>query len=169
MLRLSAKLGTLFLMSTLFFSCYSTETGRPAEDSSIDEKQTESVQTSCETVISGGKEEELPNPDGKDAVITLTPADAKALMESGIDYILLDVRTVEEFSEEHLEGALLLPNEQIRNEQPVLLPDLQATVLVYCRSGRRSREAAEKLVSMGYTHIYDIGGIIDWPYGTVSE
>ncbi|MDO5112426.1 MAG: rhodanese-like domain-containing protein, partial [Clostridia bacterium] len=99
----------------------------------------------------------------------LTPEQAKASMDAGEEYMLVDVRTQEEFDQKHIPGALVLPNEEIGDDAPVLLPDKDATILLYCRSGRRSREAAEKLVAIGYTNVYDFGGIIDWPYETIES
>lgn len=93
---------------------------------------------------------------------------AKERLDSGDELILLDVRTQEEFDAGHIEGAILLPNETITDtEQPDVLPDLNAEILIYCRSGNRSAQAANKLVAQGYTNVYDFGGIIDWPYETV--
>ncbi|MGI6192905.1 MAG: rhodanese-like domain-containing protein [Christensenellales bacterium] len=98
----------------------------------------------------------------------ITPAQAKERMESNADAIILDVRTRSEYEAGHIEGAVLLPNENIGKTQPEVLPDLDAEILVYCRSGNRSAQAAKKLVSLGYTNVYDFGGIMDWPYGTVK-
>ena len=83
------------------------------------------------------------------------------------DVQLVDVRTPEEYDEGFIENAILIPNETI-NEAPTELPDKDAVILVYCRSGNRSRQAANKLVDLGYTNIYDFGGIIDWPYEIVD-
>lgn len=99
----------------------------------------------------------------------LTPAEAKERLDSGDTLILLDVRTQSEFDEGHIPGAVCLPNEDIGSEMPDSLPDKDAEILLYCRSGRRSKEAAEKLVDMGYTAVYDFGGIIDWPYDTTTD
>lgn len=99
---------------------------------------------------------------------TLTPEEAKARMESEDPIIVLDVRTTAEYEEKHIEDALLLPNETIASEPPAELPDKDAEILIYCRSGNRSRQAAEKLIAMGYTNVYDFGGINSWPYETVS-
>lgn len=99
---------------------------------------------------------------------TLTPEEAKARMDSGEPVIVLDVRTQAEFEEKHIEGALLVPNETIVSEPPAELPDKDAEILIYCRSGNRSRQAAEKLIAMGYTNVYDFGGINNWPYDTVA-
>jgi len=99
----------------------------------------------------------------------ISAADAKARIDSGDELIILDVRTQEEFDAGHIEGAILVPNETIIDEQPELLPDLDAEILVYCRSGNRSGQAANKLIAMGYTNVVDFGGIIDWPYEVVTD
>lgn len=96
----------------------------------------------------------------------ITPAEAKALMEG--DAIILDVRTEEEFAEGHIEGAILIPDYEITEKAPQVLPDKNALILVYCRSGRRSKLAAEALVALGYTNVQEFGGIIDWPYEVVK-
>ena len=99
----------------------------------------------------------------------ITAEEAKERLDSGDELILLDVRTQEEYDAGHIEGAILLPNETITDtEQPDILPDLGAEILIYCRSGNRSAQAANKLVALGYTNVYDFGGIIDWPYETVT-
>jgi rhodanese-related sulfurtransferase len=99
----------------------------------------------------------------------ISAADAKARIDSGDALIILDVRTQEEFDAGHIAGAILVPNETIIDEQPELLPDLDAEILVYCRSGNRSGQAANKLLAMGYTNVVDFGGIIDWPYEVVTD
>ena len=82
-------------------------------------------------------------------------------------YIILDVRTQEEFDESHIEGAILIPDYEITNKAESVLKDKDQLILVYCRSGRRSKLAAEALVELGYTNVKEFGGIIDWPYETV--
>ncbi len=99
---------------------------------------------------------------------TLTAEEAKARMDSGDPVTVVDVRTATEYAEGHIEGALLLPNEEIGTTPPSLLPDKDAEILLYCRSGNRTQQAAKKLTAMGYTNVYDFGGIIDWPYETVT-
>lgn len=99
----------------------------------------------------------------------ISAADAKARMDSGDEIIILDVRTKEEYDAGHIKGAILVPNETIIDEQPELLPDLDAEILVYCRSGNRSAQAANKLLAIGYTNVVDFGGIIDWPYDVVKD
>jgi rhodanese-related sulfurtransferase len=93
-------------------------------------------------------------------------ATAKANLEARDDIILLDVRTEYEYDEIRIPGSMLLPDFDIRRLAPTLLPDKDAEIYVYCRSGARSREAVMALLSMGYTNVYDMGGIIDWPYET---
>lgn len=99
---------------------------------------------------------------------TISVEEAKAMMDSGDALTIVDVRTREEYETGHIPGALLIPNETISDQQPELLPDQSAVILVYCRSGNRSRQASQKLADMGYTEVYDFGGIIDWPYETVT-
>jgi len=98
----------------------------------------------------------------------ISATEAKQMMESADDYILLDVRTEEEFIESRIEGAILIPDREIRNRVETEIPEEDTLIFVYCRSGGRSANAAKELVSMGYTNVYDFGGIMNWPYGTVS-
>ena len=99
----------------------------------------------------------------------ISAADAKARMDSGDEIIILDVRTKEEYDAGHIASAILVPNETIIDKQPELLPDLNAEILIYCRSGNRSAQAANKLIAIGYTNVVDFGGIIDWPYDVVTD
>ena len=94
--------------------------------------------------------------------------EAAAMMERESGYIILDVRTPEEFAEKHIPNAINVPNETIGTDEISQLPDKDQLIMVYCRSGRRSKEAAEKLVALGYTNIVEFGGIIDWKGETVS-
>ena len=94
--------------------------------------------------------------------------EAIAIMESESDYIILDVRTTEEFADKHIPGAINIPNETIGTEDIPELPDKDQLILVYCRSGNRSKQASDKLVGLGYTNIVEFGGINDWPGETVS-
>ena len=90
------------------------------------------------------------------------------MMDEERNYIILDVRTPEEFSERHIPGAVNIPNETIGTEEIPELPDKEQLILIYCRSGNRSKQASEKLVRLGYTNIVEFGGINDWPGETVS-
>ena len=87
---------------------------------------------------------------------------AKELMKTEKNYIILDVRTPEEYAESHIPGAINVANEEIGSEEIPELPDKNQLILVYCRSGRRSKEAAKKLVALGYTNVVEFGGILDW-------
>jgi rhodanese-related sulfurtransferase len=98
----------------------------------------------------------------------ITAEEAKALMDSEEGYILIDARTEKEFAGEHIEGAILIPEYEIADRAAEELPDKDALILVYCRSGRRSKIASEILVYLGYTNVKEFGGIIDWPYETVK-
>ena len=92
----------------------------------------------------------------------ITQEKAKEMMAVDDGHIIVDVRRQDEYDEGHIPGAVLIPNESIGTERPAELPDLQQIILVYCRSGRRSKEAAQKLADMGYVNVYEFGGIIDW-------
>lgn len=94
--------------------------------------------------------------------------EAATMMEEESSYIILDVRTTEEYSEKHIPGAINIPNETIGTEDIPELPDKEQLILVYCRSGNRSKQASEKLVKLGYTNIVEFGGINDWTGETVS-
>ena len=97
------------------------------------------------------------------AVVKISAEEAQAMMASGDPYTLVDVRTEAEYDEGHIEGAILLPNDEIETLAPDQLKDKDAVILVYCRSGNRSAQASNMLVGLGYTNVYDFGGIIDWP------
>jgi len=98
---------------------------------------------------------------------SLTPEEAKEMMENG-DVIVVDVRTEEEFRQGHIEGAILIPDYDLDKLAAEKLPDKEATILLYCRSGNRSQLSAHLLNGMGYQNVYDFGGIIDWRYGEVQ-
>ena len=97
----------------------------------------------------------------------ITPEKAREMMDSE-SVLILDVRTYEEFKERRIEGALLIPDYEIQKRAEKELPDKDKLILVYCRSGRRSANAAMALINLGYTGIYDFGGINSWPYETES-
>ena len=94
--------------------------------------------------------------------------EAAIMMKEETNYIILDVRRADEFAEKHIPGAINVPNEVIGDSEIPELPDKSQLILVYCRSGRRSKEASEKLVKLGYTNIVEFGGILDWKGATVS-
>lgn len=108
-------------------------------------------------MLSGcGGEEETPG------YVQISTDEAVTMMAEEENYVILDVRTPEEFAEKHITGAINIPNEEIGIEPIDQLPDLDQLILVYCRSGNRSKQASEKLVKLGYTNVYEFGGINDW-------
>ncbi len=96
--------------------------------------------------------------------VNITAEQAKEIMDSQEGYIILDTRTQEEYNKRHIPGADLIPHDEIEEKAETVLTDKDQLILVYCRSGRRSKLAAEDLVRLGYTNIKEFGGIIDWPY-----
>lgn len=98
----------------------------------------------------------------------ITAEQAKEMIEAG-GVTVVDVRRADEYAAGHIPSSVLVPNEVIGTEQPEALPDLDAVLLVYCRTGVRSKQASDKLVEMGYQNVYDFGGIVDWPYEIVTE
>ncbi len=107
--------------------------------------------------------------DGKTGYRQIGMDEAVTMMEEESGYIILDVRTPEEFAGSHIPNAVNIPNEVIGKEEIPELPDKEQLILVYCRSGNRSKQASEKLADLGYTNIVEFGGIIDWLGETVSE
>lgn len=99
----------------------------------------------------------------------VTTEEAVNIMQTEENYVILDVRTAQEFASGHIPGAALLPNETIGTEDIPLLPDKDQLILVYCRSGNRSKQAAEKLAQLGYTNIVEFGGINSWTGEIVTE
>lgn len=95
--------------------------------------------------------------------------EAVSLMEKEENYIILDVRTEEEYREQHIPNAINIPNENIGTKEIEELPDKEQMILVYCRSGNRSKQASQKLAELGYTNVFEFGGIKDWTGETVSE
>lgn len=97
----------------------------------------------------------------------ITAAEGKEMMDADASIILVDVRTESEYDSGHIAGAVLLPLDLIESQAKTILPDKNSVIIVYCRSGNRSAQAVSILNDMGYKNLYDMGGIIDWPYGTV--
>ena len=98
----------------------------------------------------------------------ISGVEAKALMDSEKDYIIIDARTQSEYDEGHIPGAILIPEYEIAERAEKEIPNKRVLILVYCRSGRRSKIAAEELVKLGYTNVKEFGGIIDWDYDIVK-
>ena len=96
--------------------------------------------------------------------VNITAEQAKEIMDTHQGYVILDTRAQEEYDESHIPGAILIPHDEILQKAEAVLTDKDQLILVYCRSGRRSKLAAADLVKLGYTNIKEFGGIIDWPY-----
>ena len=109
-----------------------------------------------------------PGPDGP-SYQTISPAEAKELLAGPDPVILVDVRTQEEYDQGHIGGAVLIPNTELSRRAPAELSDQGALIILYCRSGNRSAAAARELADLGYTRVFDLGGIIDWPYEVISQ
>jgi len=99
----------------------------------------------------------------------ITQEEAKEMMKKDDGHIIVDVRREDEYAEGHIPGAILIPNESIGTTPPEQLPEYDQIILIYCRSGRRSKEAAQKLADMGYENVYEFGGIIDWDGDVVKD
>ena len=120
------------------------------------------------TIIFTGCSMDKNEPNSKDtAYKKISAEDAKAIIDSE-EVIILDVRTQEECNSGHIENAVLLPVNEIKDNADEILADKNAKILVYCRSGNRSATASKELIEMGYTNVYDFGGIISWPYEVVK-
>ena len=109
------------------------------------------------------------NPTEATTYRQITMAEAVKMMEKEANYVLLDVRTEQEFAAGHIPGAILVPNETIGMQEIPLLPDKDQLIMVYCRSGNRSKQASGKLIQLGYTNIIEIGGINSWPGEIVTD
>lgn len=124
--------------------------------------------SSCMTLRNPSESNPKESPDGesegkeKGTYRQISATEAAALMKTETGYIILDVRRPDEYAEGRIPGAINVPNETIGTEEISALPDKAQLILVYCRSGRRSKEAAEKLVKLGYTNVVEFGGILDW-------
>ena len=99
----------------------------------------------------------------------ISQTQAKEIMDNSTDYVIVDARTSEEFNEGHIKNAINLDYEEVTQKAESLLPDKNQLILIYCRSGRRSKIAAESLCQLGYTNVKEFGGIIDWQYEVVQD
>ena len=99
----------------------------------------------------------------------ISQEEAKEIMDSGEEIVILDVREQDEYDKGHIPGAILLPYTRVEEQAEAMLPDKDKTILVYCRTGRRSKIAAQSLADLGYKDVREFGGILDWPYETTEE
>lgn len=143
--------GLIFLLIislTLFSSCSGNANTEETQNTTIDTTETSINNSLTYEQISG--------------------EDAKRLMDTETDFIIVDARTEEEFNEGHIEGAILIPEYEISERAEKELPNKDQLILVYCRSGRRSKIASQALADLGYTNVKEFGGIIDWQYEIVK-
>lgn len=149
------KIIPLTIVFVMFFlcSCSSKDKNDSGMESQTEETIKSETEIKDETVISYKK---------------ISAEEAYTMMNESSDFVLLDVRTEEEFEEKRIDGAVLIPDYEISTSAEIELPDKEALIFICCRSGRRSANVANELIEMGYTNVYDFGGIIDWLYETVS-
>lgn len=103
------------------------------------------------------------------AVITLiTAEEAKEMLDGDKTIVLIDVRTLEEYTSGHIEGSILIPHDKIESEIEKVVPNKKTSIIVYCRTGNRTKTATRVLEELGYNSIYDMGGIVEWPYGIIE-
>ena len=121
------------------------------------------ILTGCAQKLDGG------GMIGKTTYIQIDQEKAKEMMAVNDGHVIVDVRRADEYAAGHIPGAILIPNESIGTEKPEQLPDKDQIILIYCRSGNRSKQAAQKLADMGYTNIYEFGGINTWTGEVVTE
>lgn len=145
-----------FVFDVLFFLFFVLPYKNEQEDVSYD------YANDIETTVSSGSVGVLETDSEEISYKMITMDDAKSIFETKGDYIILDVRRADEFSEGHIPGAINIANEDIGDEEISELPDKDQIIYVYCRSGNRSKQAASKLVALGYTNIIEFGGILDW-------
>lgn len=148
----------LILAALLLTGCSGKE--RPVDAESVDVEVVEQ-----DASDEGGSVEN----DVVESYQRITQEEAMRMMGQDDNHVIVDVRRQDEYDEGHIPGAILIPNESIGSERPAELPDLDQVILVYCRSGNRSKQAAQKLFDMGYTNVYEFGGIIDWTGEIVKE
>jgi rhodanese-related sulfurtransferase len=129
-------------------------------------KETKATEEASEENASAGDAVEYVEVDGYKQI---TPETAQKMMETETGYVIVDVRHDDEYYDGHIPGAVLITNEYIEDKPLSELPDKDQLILVYCRSGRRSKDAARKLAAIGYTNVYEFGGIIDWPGPITTE
>lgn len=147
---------TAILIGVVFVLTNNNSQKQMQEGTGLDSGSVEAKDTTMESSMISDSEMPL-------TYISITMAEAEEIFKTPGDYIILDVRRDDEYSEGHIPGAINIANEDIDTiNKPEMLPDLNQVIYVYCRSGRRSKEASEKLVQLGYTNIIEFGGIIDW-------
>lgn len=123
----------------------------------------------CATATENTESNAKKDPASQAEYRRITPQEAKTFMDGGEPSVVLDVRTSDEYEQGHIEGALLIPMDQLASKASTELPNKEEIILVYCRSGNRSATAARELISQGYTNVFDFGGINNWPYDVIKN
>ena len=147
------------------FGNYGEQKGDHAADISREEQQAQTVEAILKMMEAHKDQKQV---EAMKTYEQISPQEAKKRMDNEEDVIILDVRTQEEYDSGHIKNAVCLPNEDILSE-PDILPEKGQQILVYCRSGNRSKQAAQKLADMGYENVLEFGGILDWPYPELVE
>lgn len=156
----SVLLSVLAAAMLMLAACSDNDSSSEAE--SMATTVTSSVTSVSSVIETTFQTSQTETPTAAESYNQITQEQAKEMMQADDGHIIVDVRRQDEFDSGHIPGAICIPNESIENEKPTELPDTDQIILIYCRSGRRSKEAAQKLFDMGYTNIYEFGGIIDW-------
>ena len=155
----------VLLFLALLTACSNTKTPEAEQPSASDTPTASAPDTPAATGSEQPAVSDTPSVSGTGQLSPeyrkITPKEAQSMMSD--DVLILDVRTQEEFDDGHILYAVLLPYDEIGEKAESVIPDKNRTILVYCRSGRRSETAARELVNMGYSEVYDFGGVIDWP------
>ena len=160
------KVKSIFILVLIFILAL---TGCTAPEKAPEKAPENAIENSPQKTQEEKIPEETPQEDIPMTYKQISMDEAIKIMEMEKDYIILDVRTEDEFNEKHIPGAVCIPNETIGEDEIPELPDKDQLILVYCRSGNRSKQASQKLFDLGYTNIHEFGGINDWPGETVSE
>lgn len=175
-----AKIGLLSVLIVglvLSLSACKSDTAKQNEQQTVAQNSEQSIpQTTNNTLDSTNDDmtEKATNQNSTQNQFTkgkyeqITPSEAKNLMDSESDYVILDVRTQQEYDDGHIENAIVIPEYEIKLKASEVLKDKNQLILVYCRSGRRSKLASQELANQGYTNVKEFGGIYEWQYGTVK-
>lgn len=165
-------LGVTFIAAVALFSACSTKkeaetAGAVKTSAASPPMHTDTSAAESAAVPSGENIVPADTENGEEPYRKITAEEAKKMIDEG-GVTVVDVRREGEYKAGHIPGSILVPNETIEEEAAEALPDKDAVLLVHCRTGIRSKQASDKLVKLGYKHIYDFGGIVDWPYETVT-